>query len=103
MRRVLIEKNIREGGCSVVPEERTYEGWEDIKPSVGEPYCIYCEDGGMLRTSDVVEVNDGFIKTRNSLYRLTILEEEPFELTGESYPDVTHKLFFKKAGIEKRE
>ncbi len=102
MRRILIEKNNKEGDSSIVSDETAYEGWEDIQPSVGEPYCIYCEDGGMLRTSNVVEIDDSFIKTTNSLYKLTILEEEPFDLTGGTYPQVTKKLYFKKQSLEKR-
>ena len=101
MRRILIEKNTKNGDSSVVSNKTAYEGWEDIEPSVGEPYCIYCEDGGKLKTSNVVEVNDDFIKTTNSLYKLTILEEEPFDLTGDSGPQMTKKLFYKKGNLEK--
>ena len=83
MRRVSIQKVIMNEDRSYVSLGRAYEGWEDGEPTMGKQYKIICESGAILKTSDVVRVNNGYIETMNSFYKLNVLEEEPFDLIGE--------------------
>ena len=102
MRRVSIQKAIKDQVRPSVSFGRVYEGWEDVKPTVGKPYCIFCESWGFFKTSEVVSVSNGFIETLNSFYKLNVLEEEPFDFTEEKDPKNTQRLFFKKGGIQKK-
>ncbi len=101
MRRISLQKVIRDLSNSFIDDGKAHDGWEDVKPAVGEPYCIYCESGGILNTSNVVTINDGYLETLNSIYKLTILEEEPFTLTGEMDSKVTRKYFLDQRAHEK--
>ena len=59
--------------------KKRIEGYEIEPPILGFPYVVHLGKGNVFRTSrvwDVKEVNDAFmIKTANSNYRLTYLEE----------------------------
>jgi len=101
MRRISLQKVIRDKSNSFIHDGKAHEGWEDVKPAVGEPYCIYCESGGILKTSDIEKINDGYLETLNSIYKLTVLEEEPFTLTGEKDSKVTRKYFLDQRAHEK--
>jgi hypothetical protein len=49
-------------------------GWEAKRPRVGKKYRLYKDDGGVFRSALVTEVKPGFFQTRNSLYRVEVLE-----------------------------
>jgi hypothetical protein len=49
-------------------------GWEKNSPKVGEEYHLHLEAGGVLKTSKVVEVGDGYFQTANSSYCLEVVK-----------------------------
>jgi len=101
MRRVMIQKVILDEEGSFVPLGRPIEGWEDIKPTVGEQYFIFGESF-IFKTSIIVTVHDHYFETQNSTYRIRVLEEEPFDLSGEEDPRKTQEMLIKKGTFKKR-
>ena len=99
MRRISLQKVVRDESHSLIHDGKAHNGWEDVKPVVGEPYRIHCESGGFLKTSKVEKIDNGYLKTLNSIYKLTVVEEEPFNLSGES--NVTREYFFDKQNLKK--
>ncbi|MGQ9858289.1 MAG: hypothetical protein ACUVS3_06315 [Thermodesulfobacteriota bacterium] len=57
------------------------EGWELTPPRPGEIYLLFTESGAVFRTSPVRRLIKGGFQTKNSVYRLLVLEEttEPME------------------------
>jgi hypothetical protein len=57
----------------------THKGTMFFGPSVGKSFCFYRDDGAYFNTSEVKEIQyEGKVltlKTRNSVYKLTIGEE----------------------------
>jgi hypothetical protein len=51
-------------------------GFEILPAVVGKPYLVELERGGLLRTSVVTKISDGYIHTHNSLYKVEVLNEE---------------------------
>jgi hypothetical protein len=100
MRRVLIQKVVRDENRTVVGLEQGHEGWEQVKPMPGEPYCIFDDTGRLLRTSMVVNVTIGFFETQNSYYKLTVLEIEPFDLGGEEPPQKTQEILLPTLALD---
>lgn len=49
-------------------------GWEESPPALGKSYKIFTDTGGVFRTSILVKVAPGYIRTRNSLYEVQVLE-----------------------------
>ncbi len=49
-------------------------GWEESPPALGKSYRIFTDTGGVFRTSILVKVAPGYIRTRNSLYEVKVLE-----------------------------
>jgi hypothetical protein len=97
MRRVEIQKVIFDRVRGIYIEGgKKYEGWEERGPVIGEPYRIFCDSGAILRTSEVIRIKDGYFETMNSCYRLTVLEEEPFDLSGEDRPKKTREIIIKR-------
>lgn len=97
MRRVEIQKVELDRSRGIyVGKGKIYEGWENIKPTIGEPYRIFCDSGMIIKTSEVVRIMDGLFETMNSLYRLTVVEEEPFDLTAEGRGTKTKEIVIKK-------
>jgi hypothetical protein len=92
MRRVTIRKVIQDESGAFVGMGQPHEGLELVKPMVGKEYVIFNDTGRVVKTSDVLSVKDGFFETRNSYYKLTVLEEEPFDLTGETSAQKTREI-----------
>jgi hypothetical protein len=97
MRRVSIRKLIQDESGAFVGMGQSYEGLELVRPMVGKEYVIFNDAGRVVKTSDVLSVKDGFFETRNSYYKLTIIEEEPFDLTGESSAQKTREIQLSRA------
>jgi hypothetical protein len=102
MRRVSIQKVTNDETNTFVCLGKPHEGLEQVKPSVGKPYYIYDNSGQVLKTSAVIKVMDGFFETQNSYYKLTVLENEPFDLLGEDEPESTQKLVLSKLAQTRR-
>jgi len=100
MRRVLIQKVVRDESRTVVGLERGHEGWEQVRPISGEPYCIFDYTGRLLMTSMVVNVSSGFFETQNSYYKLTVIETEPFDLGGEEPPQKTQEILLPSLALD---
>jgi hypothetical protein len=58
---------------SKVPAFTVVDGWEAARPRVGEVYKVYRDDGGVFSTSIVMEVQQDYFQTQNSLYRIEVL------------------------------
>ncbi len=82
MRRVVIQKIVHNESLAFVTLGKSFEGLEPSRPTVGKEYMIFDDAGRVLRTSYVVNLHDGFFETQNSYYKITVLEEEPFDLRG---------------------
>jgi hypothetical protein len=52
------------------------EGWELVRPSVGERYFIFTDAGAVFRSSRVTHVENGTFQTRNSTYAIRVIEDE---------------------------
>ncbi len=52
-------------------------GWEEAQPKVGSNYTLFKDEGGVFRSAVVIRVAEGQFQTRNSLYRIEVLEERP--------------------------
>jgi len=72
-RRVCITKLIGEEDNGITLQAPIC-GFEGSRPGVGEPYQIVLEDGDNLVTSVVVKISDEYVHTRNSLYKVEVLE-----------------------------
>lgn len=96
MRRVRLQRIIQDGKEDFVTLGRAFEGLEPLKPRIGQEYLMFDDSGKVVRTSAVVRVHDGFIETQNSFYKLTVLEEEPFDLGGEEPPGKTQEISLAK-------
>jgi hypothetical protein len=104
MRRVTIQKITHDESQSIVALGKAYEGLEPLKPAVGKEYYIFDNAGGILKTSPVVKVMNGLFETRNSFYKVTVLEEEPFDLRGkddERPMDRTREIVLPKVMLER--
>jgi len=55
----------------------SFVGWEEARPKVGANYMVFKDQGGVFRSAMVIRVGDGEFQTRNSLYRVEVLEERP--------------------------
>jgi hypothetical protein len=73
-RRVRLTKVSSEGVPQ--PGTKTVVGREEAPPAVSEIYRVLTETGTMFSTSPTVEVDPDRIKTRNSIYRIDVLEEK---------------------------
>jgi hypothetical protein len=82
MRRVSIQKVAQDEAGAFLGLGNPHKGLELTRPTVGREYVLFHDSGRLLKTSDVLKVKDGFFETRNSYYKVTVLEEEPFDLTG---------------------
>ena len=92
MRRVSIQKVVRDESLNLVSLGKAYLGLEPSKPAPGKEYVVFHDSGRILRTSYVVKVMDGLFETHNSVYKLKVLEEEPFDLTGGEPPQKTREI-----------
>lgn len=92
MRRVRLQRIIQNGKEDFVTLGGAFEGLEPLKPKLGQEYLMFDDSGKVVRTSPVVKVYDGFFETQNSFYKLTVLEEEPFDLGGEEAPGKTQEI-----------
>lgn len=92
MRRVRLQKIVQDGTREFVTLGGVFEGLEPLKPRIGQEYLIFEDSGKVVRTSPVVRIQDGFFETQNSFYKLTVLEEEPFDLGGEEAPGKTQEI-----------
>jgi hypothetical protein len=50
-------------------------GWEEARPKVGRNYTLFKDEGGVFRSAVVLRVGEGEFQTRNSLYRVEVIEE----------------------------
>ncbi|MEJ5374998.1 MAG: hypothetical protein WHX93_00300 [bacterium] len=50
-------------------------GWEESRPRVGSNYTVFKDEGGVFRSAVVIRVAEGEFQTRNSIYKVEILEE----------------------------
>jgi hypothetical protein len=92
MRRVRLQRIVQDGTKEFVTLGSVFEGLEPLKPRAGQEYLMFDDSGKVVRTSPVVRVHDGFFETQNSFYKLTVLEEEPFDLGGEETPGKTQEI-----------
>lgn len=51
------------------------EGWEEARPKVGSTYRVFRDDGGVFRSGTVIKVAKDLFQTRNSVYKIEVLEE----------------------------
>lgn len=54
-----------------------FVGWEQDRPKVGSNYTVFKDEGGVFRSAMVIRVREGEFQTRNSIYRVEVLEERP--------------------------
>ena len=92
MRRVRIQKVVEDKNHQFISLSSPMEGLEPLPPTVGKEYVLFEDSGKMIRTSVVVKVHENFFETQNSFYKLLVLEEEPFDLSGESLPQKTQEI-----------
>jgi len=92
MRRVRLQRIVQDGTKEFVTLGSVFEGLEPLKPRTGQEYLMFDDSGKVVRTSPVVRVQDGFFETQNSFYKITVLEEEPFDLGGEEAPGKTQEI-----------
>jgi|YNPBryantNP2012_1023418.scaffolds.fasta_scaffold03801_1 hypothetical protein len=85
-RKVLVERT-KGGPHPNFPVGTVKQGWELSPPKEGDPYVIFTESGSVFRTSRVTKLSNGTFETRNSVYRLIVLEER-----AESPPGVTREV-----------
>jgi hypothetical protein len=85
-RKVSIERTLGDTHPNF-PVGTVREGWELTPPREGEIYVLFTERGSLFRTSKVTEVSEGGFKTRNSVYRILVLQEE-----GDSSGHVTQEV-----------
>lgn len=83
MRRVRIQRIFHNGLKGFVALGNPIEGLEPLPPTVGKQYMLFADSGRLIRTSLVAKVQDGIFETLNSIYKITILEQEPFDLAGQ--------------------
>ena len=74
-RKVAIER-IDGGTHPHVEIGATKEGWELIRPTVGERYLLFTDTGGIFRSSRVTGLEGDIFRTQNSAYRVRIIEDE---------------------------
>jgi|GEM_PF-1721086 len=92
MRRVRIQKVVQDKNYQFICLSSPIEGLEPLPPTIGKEYVLFEDSGKMIRTSLVVKVHENFFETQNSFYKLIVLEEEPFDLSGESLPQKTQEI-----------
>lgn len=102
MRRVRVQRVIQDAGREFVSLGRPFEGLEPALPTVGREYLLYEDSGKLIRTSFVVKVHKDFFETRNSFYKITVLDQEPFDLGGGKPPQRTQEIEFPTAGTTAR-
>jgi hypothetical protein len=73
MKKVTIQKVIKDENGNFVSTGKTLEGWEKQRPAVNKPYVVLHR--GVFKTSAVSEIQDDLIFTRNSVYKVTIIGE----------------------------
>jgi len=52
------------------------EGWEMIRPTVGERYFLFTDGGAIFRSSRVLRVGSSSFETQNSVYSVRVIEDE---------------------------
>ncbi len=92
MRRVRLQRIIQDGEKEFITLGSPFEGLEPLKPKPGREYLLFDDSGRVVRTSPVLRLHDGFFETHNSFYKLTVLEEEPFDLGAEEPPGKTQEI-----------
>ncbi len=102
MRRVRLQRIVQSGTEEFVTLGTPFEGLEPLKPRAGQEYLLFEDSGKVVRTSPVVRLHEGFIETQNSFYKLTVLEEEPFDLAGEEPPGKTQEIRLPKLAANSR-
>jgi hypothetical protein len=63
-----------EGNGRVIKLGETVKGYAGTLPEIGQRYQIYTEEGRVLRTSEVVNIGNGYVKTTNSVYKIEIIQ-----------------------------
>jgi hypothetical protein len=56
-------------------DDTSVMGWEMKRPALGKSYLVYTDKGSVFRTSVVVKMVSGYIRTRNSAYQIDLLED----------------------------
>ena len=74
LRKVRITK-MRGKKTSRVAVHTSVVGWEAEQPSVGDRYQLYKDGGGIFRSAVVTEVKSEYFKTKNSTYRIEVLDQ----------------------------
>jgi hypothetical protein len=58
----------------------TISGYAESLPKKGQEFRIFSGNGLLaMRTSEVVGIGSGYIKTRNSIYKVELVSEEDFQ------------------------
>jgi hypothetical protein len=70
LRKVRLAQVGSEGGKIRPP----IEGWEESYPRVGNTYRIFTDTGKVIRTSSLTKIVTGYIQTKNSVYKLEVIE-----------------------------
>lgn len=92
MRRVRVQKVIQDRNHQFISLSSPMEGLEPLPPTVGKQYVLLEDSGKMIKTSVVVRVHENFFETQNSFYKLVVLDQEPFDLSGEGFPQRTQEI-----------
>ncbi|MEJ5378317.1 MAG: hypothetical protein WHX93_17210 [bacterium] len=82
-----------------------WEGWELTPPRVGEIYVLFTEKGSVFRTSKVIQVGPGNFKTKNSLYTISVLQEDN-DSSGHTTQELTsaqYKSWSPSEGVPRQE
>ena len=66
------------GKSNASQRTKTIIGWEETPPREGKIYRIFTDRGSAFSTSTVIKVAPGYIQTKNSVYRLEVIEERPY-------------------------
>ena len=74
-RKVAIER-IEGGDHPHVHMGAVKEGWELVRPTVGERYLLFTDTGSIFRSSKVTRVVGQTFDTRNSTYSVRVLEDD---------------------------
>lgn len=82
-RKVLIERT-QGGPHPNFPVGTIKQGWELSPPRTGDSYLLFTDSGAVFRTSKIIRITNNSFHTKNSVYKILVLEEEPGKATNQS-------------------
>jgi hypothetical protein len=62
-----------EGNGRAIKMGETVKGYAASLPKIGQNYKVFTEEGGILRTSEVINIGNGYLKTKNSVYKIELI------------------------------